>query len=155
MNMADLIKRASLLAFSIGLTPVALKTGTTGTLAASLESLPTGQYYYVNSNAGSDAGSNADAEPAERRRQAYVLLRKAGTTVIGVDGRSQTPTCFRGFIEGDRIIDATRVFPPYQPDSRWDTQEELVNLSQYQAIEQPPSPEQAETLQTCIQFFWR
>lgn len=143
MNLAGLITGASIFTLSVGLNPVALNPEANATRAASLESLPTGQYYYVTS----------DAE--ERRGQSYVLLRKAGTTVIGVDGRSPTPACFRGFIKDDRIIDATRVFPPYQPDSRWDTQQDLMNLSQYQVIEQDPTDEQAETLQTCMQFFWR
>lgn len=143
MKMAGLITGASILSLSVGLNPVALNPEANATSTASLESLPTGQYYYV--------ASEAD----KRRTTAYVLLRKAGTTVIGVDGRSPMPACFRGFITGDRIIDATRVFPPYQPDSRLDTQEELMNLSQYQVIEQDPTDEQAETLQTCMQFFWR
>lgn len=110
--------------------------------ATSLEALPTGQYYYVDG-------------ASDRRHPPYLLLRKAGSTVIGVDGRSRMQPCFRGFIKGDRIVNATRLFPPYRPDSTWDTQEELADLSQYQVVEQDPTDEQAETLRTCIQFFWR
>jgi hypothetical protein len=123
--------------------------------ANSLESLPPGTYYYEHPS-----------------RSASVLLRKAGRSVIGLD--SQEQACFRGFIEGDRIVNATRVDPPYQPDSRLEHRDGIMlNLAEYQRVEDSiaanapfaatiaprPSLEEhmrqvdRETLQTCIQFF--
>lgn len=143
MNRVSIIVGASILFFGIGFNQVASQHKAIAITTPALENLPTGQYYYVQS------------EASVPERQRYVLLRKAGSTVIGIDARSRLHSCFRGFIKGDRIVDATRVFPPYQPDSRWDTQDELVDLSQYQTIEPDLTDEQSETLQTCIQFFWR
>ncbi|MBD3884145.1 hypothetical protein IFO70_20570 [Phormidium tenue FACHB-886] len=112
--------------------------------AISLEQLPTGRYYYASPEAS-----------ANLKRRSFVLLRKAGTTVIGFDHRSAAePACFRGFIEGDRIINATRVLPPYQPDSPLHSGETL-DLTGYQPVEHDVSAQEAETLQTCINFFWR
>jgi hypothetical protein len=110
-----------------------------------LESLPTGQYYYIRKNT------------PPQTHAGYVLLRKAGRTVIGVDGRIPLqPVCFRGFIHANQIIHATRVYPPYQPDSRWEVNRDvMVELSSFEPVDRLPSPEQLKTLQTCIQFFWR
>jgi hypothetical protein len=111
-----------------------------------LETLPTGQYYYQSVGA------------ADARERGYVLLRKAGKTVIGIDRRelSRRNPCFRGFAEGDRITNATQVFPPYQPDSRLDFQAgEWMDLAQYQQSEPTLTVQQTAELQTCIEFFWR
>jgi hypothetical protein len=112
---------------------------------AMLETLPTGQYYYVRK----------DTPP--QTQAGYVLLRKTGRTVIGVDGRIQAqPVCFRGFIAANQITHATRVYPPYQPDSRWEVDRDvMVELSTYEQVDRSPTAEQLKTLQTCIQYFWR
>jgi hypothetical protein len=109
-----------------------------------LEDLPTGQYYYEVPT------SLTQAEPR------FVLLRKAGRGIIGLDRRSTSNICFRGFLEGDRIINAVRVFPPYHPDSKWDAREgELMNLSRYQQVDRKITTAEATALQTCLQFFSR
>jgi hypothetical protein len=112
---------------------------------ATLENLPTGEYRYERI-----AG-------AGRGRPAYVLLRKVGTTVIGLDARSlREQACFRGFIQDNQIVTATRIFPPYQPDSRWEHIEGLmVDLEQYQRVDREDSEADRAALQTCIEFFWR
>lgn len=123
--------------------------------AIALESLPPGEYYYENPSSF-----------------AYVLLRKSGRTVIGLDAQGRA--CFRGFIEGDHIVNATRVYPPYQPDSRLEHQDGIMlDLAQYQRAESPiaerdpagmtiaPRPSLEDqmrqvdraTLETCLQFF--
>jgi len=113
-------------------------------LPTSLENLPTGQYYYENVAGG-------------RVEQGYILLRKIGRTVVGIDGRSRTQSpCFRGFLEGDRIVDATRIYPPYHTDSRWDAHRgEMVDLGDYQRVNRAITDEQAETLITCLRIFSR
>lgn len=99
----------------------------------SLEEQSTGQYYYTG----------------------YILLRKAGHTAIGVDGRRSRLICFRGFVEGDRIVNATRIMPPYQPDSRWESRDgTMVDLSGYDRVGQPDE-EQLEALQKCLDVFAR
>lgn len=136
----------------------------------SLQNLPTGEYYYQRPS------------PPGRPSRAYVLLRKVGRTVIGLDVRLRERACFRGFIEDNRIVDATRVLPPYQPDSQWQYGEGvMLDLDAYQRIPISPdssaadpvisnqalpyapishegeaiTPEDRATLQTCIELFWR
>ena len=110
----------------------------------SLENLPTGEYYYEKIRTREEAPSQS------------ILLRKAGRTVIGVQIRSESGNpCFRGFAEENRIVNATRVFPPYDPASRSDFQEEMLDLNQYSLVEREVSEGDRTTLQTCIQFFWR
>jgi hypothetical protein len=102
-----------------------------------LEEQSAGQYYYLD---GEDR---------------YLLLRKAGHTAIGVDGRRSQLLCFRGFVEGDRITNATRIFPPYAPDSRWDSRDgTMVDLSQYQQVGLPDD-EREEALEKCLEVFAR
>jgi hypothetical protein len=85
----------------------------------------------------------------------YILLRKAGQSVIGVDARRSRPLCFRGLLEGDRVVNAMRIFPPYDPDSRWDTRDgTMVDLSQYQQAGQADEM-QEEALQKCLEVFAR
>lgn len=109
----------------------------------SLEDLPTGEYFYEEINT------------SERAPSQSVLLRKAGRTVIGVQIRRNGNSCFRGFAAGNQIVNATRVFPPYDPASRQDFQEEMLDLSQYSQVEREVGERDRATLQTCIQFFWR
>ncbi|MBD1867537.1 hypothetical protein H6F88_31150 [Oculatella sp. FACHB-28] len=109
--------------------------------ASSLENLPTGEYYY-------------EAIHASETSSRSILFRKAGRTVIGVQ-MGANRSCFRGFAEGNRIVNATRVFPPYDPASRQDFQEEMLDLSQYSPVERAGRDRDRATLRTCIQFFWR
>ncbi|NJN56883.1 MAG: hypothetical protein HC879_04995 [Leptolyngbyaceae cyanobacterium SL_5_9] len=113
----------------------------------SLENLPTGEYYYQPSFSGRGAGQ-------------FVWFRKAGRTVVGVMRSEDGNFCFRGFAEGNQIVDATRVFPPYDPASRQDFQEEMLDLGEYSQVERDGQVGRVRegdrtTLQTCIQFFWR
>jgi hypothetical protein len=108
----------------------------------SLENLPTGEYYYQKL-----ATENASSQS--------VWFRKAGRTVIGVVHAESGNLCFRGFAEGNQIVNATRVFPPYDPASRQDFQEEMLDLSQYSPVEEAGRDRDRTTLRTCIQFFWR
>ena len=106
---------------------------TPSTSSLSLEEQSTGQYYYAG----------------------YILLRKAGHSAIGIDGRRSQLACFRGFVEGDRIVNATRVLPPYQPDSRWESETGMmVDLSRYQQVGQPDE-DQLRALQKCVDVFSR
>ncbi|NJL21623.1 MAG: hypothetical protein HC895_13685 [Leptolyngbyaceae cyanobacterium SM1_3_5] len=69
-----------------------------------LEMLPMGEYYYERTGAG---------------RPQHVLLRKVGRTTIGVDLQAiGEPICFRGWLDGNTVVNATWMLPPYQPDSR-------------------------------------
>jgi hypothetical protein len=95
-----------------------------------------GQYFYL-----SDSG--------------YILLRKAGHSVIGVDGRRSRLLCFRGLLEGDRITNAMRIFPPYDPDSRWETRNgTMLDLSEYEQVGQADE-EQEAALKKCLEVFAR
>lgn len=110
--------------------------------STSFETLPRGEYYYVHLTTG---------------RPQHVLLRKAGRTVIGVDLQPiGEPMCFRGWFDGDRVVNATWLRPPYQPDSRL-THETgtLLDLTGYQPATTPPSDRDQAALQSCMNFFWR
>jgi hypothetical protein len=109
--------------------------------SVTLEEQSTGQYFYAALDAP----------------EQYLLMRKVGHSVIGVDGRRSQKICFRGFLDGDRIVNAMRIFPPYAPDSRWESSRsgELVNLSQYVQLDQLPTEEQAASLKPCLEFFSR
>lgn len=105
-----------------------------------LEQLPTGLYYYSQPNP---------------KRPNFVLFRKSGSTIIGLDHRSATaPACFRGFIDGNQIINTTRVFAPYQPDSQLQ-QGQTIDLTAYSVTEDTVPEDASTTLKTCISFFWR
>lgn len=108
----------------------------------SLEMLPTGEYYYESSGAG---------------RTSYVLLRKVGRTTIGVDLQAiGDPICFRGWLDGNAVVNATWMLPPYQPDARLMHEDGvLLDLSAYRpAIDSPRAIDRA-ALRSCMQFFWR
>ncbi|NEQ26964.1 MAG: hypothetical protein F6K28_49695 [Microcoleus sp. SIO2G3] len=111
----------------------------------SLEDLPPGEYYYEGSYSPQMKGNQ------------YVLLRKSGKTVVGLEVRSRSRNpCFRGFADENRIVNATRVFPPYHPDSKWEFQQgEALNMNQYHRVDQAGTTSDRETLQTCLQVFWR
>jgi hypothetical protein len=109
--------------------------------SVTLEEQSAGQYFYAAIDAP----------------EQFILVRKAGHSVIGVDGRRSQKICFRGFLDGDRIVNAMRIFPPYTPDSRWESSRsgELVNLSHYLQLDQLPTEEQAAALKPCLEFFSR
>lgn len=130
-------------------------TAPTAELTA-LENLPTGQYYYQEPPLRSSAQTslNAGANAPHQLRQGYLLLRKAGHSVIGIDRRLRSRhACFRGFVEGDRIISTMRVFPPYRPDARWERQADMVDLSRYQRVNRVPTAAEKTALQDCLAFF--
>ena len=108
----------------------------------SLQEKPTGEYYYESTGSG---------------RPQHVLLRKAGRTVIGVDLQAiGDPVCFRGWLEGDRIVNATWLLPLYQPDARLThTEGVMLDLASYHPVSDRPSAPDREALRSCMNFFWR
>ena len=109
---------------------------------------PAGTYRYTVADSGEGA-----------RRS--LLFRKSGSVVIGAElmsrrGRSHTPVlgCFRGQAEGDRIIYVTKVAPPYDPASRWESGL-VIDLAAGVSLDQPPTAAEQAALETCIQVFWR
>ena len=91
--------------------------------AMDLRDLENGEYYYERPGAA-DLVTNLI-------RDEYLLLSKRGRLVTGIHLGSQDGSlCFRGFIQNNTIVDATRIFPPYTPASRWDFQEEMLDLAQ-------------------------
>ncbi|MEO0533471.1 MAG: hypothetical protein AAF215_06345 [Cyanobacteria bacterium P01_A01_bin.123] len=111
----------------------------------SFSALPNGEYYYL----GTPASEFLDSP--------YILLHKWGRIVIGIDARLPTRlVCFKGFVEDDRIVDATSVLPPYTPGSAWDYQSgEMLDLSQYDRITYAGTEEDRATLDICLDVFSR
>lgn len=120
----------------LSLIPIALAQTPT------LEMLPTGEYYYESSGAG---------------RPQHVLLRKVGRTTIGVDLQTiGDPICFRGWLDGNAIVNATWMLPPYQPDSRLTREDGVfLDLTSYRPAIDTPSEADRAALRSCLQFFWR
>lgn len=113
--------------------------------SADLTALPTGRYYFAP----------PDQSSTSRKRPSFVLFRKSGSTIIGWDHRSALePACFRGFIEGDQVVRATRLFAPYQPDSVLQSGE-TIDMSGLESTDHEISAAEAQSLQTCMNFFWR
>ncbi len=112
---------------------------------ATLADLPAGSYRYEATHVSSGA------EPSQ------LLLWKRGHTVIGVQSRSATAKfCFRGFVEQNRIVNATRVAPPYAPDSRWEAlRGDAFNLDDYRRSERALTEGDQAALRQCFQVFWR
>lgn len=109
---------------------------------AMLENLPTGNYYYENLR-------------SEKVGNQYIVLRKVGHVVVGVDVQSRFRNpCFKGFVEQNRIVDATRIFSPYDPASKWDHRKgEVFNLDSYRRIEQTFTASDNAALQKCLRVF--
>lgn len=108
-----------------------------------LENMPAGNYYYER------------LRFSEVARNQYVLLRKVGHTVAGIEvrGRSGNP-CFKGFVEQNSVVDATRVLPPYNPASKWEHQKgEMLNLDTYRRIDRTFTARDNAALQKCIRVF--
>lgn len=107
-----------------------------------LENLPTGNYYYERIR-------------SEKATNQYVLLRKAGHIVAGIEVRSRSGNpCFKGFANQNSVVDATRVFPPYEPASKWEHQKgEALNLNSYRRIERVITTSDQAALMKCIRVF--
>ncbi|MBD2101955.1 hypothetical protein H6F94_13900 [Leptolyngbya sp. FACHB-261] len=106
--------------------------------------LPRDYYYEQLSSSGRPSGQ-------------YLLFRRLGRTVIGLEGRRQSePACFRGFFNQGQIENVTRVSPPYRTSSRWQSLRGLVyDLNHYQATEHRLSDTENAALVRCIQAFSR
>ena len=111
----------------------------------SLSELPNGEYYYL------------DAPRSELSANSYVLLHKWGRIAIGIDVRPPSGSaCFKGFIQDNRIVDATRVLPPYTPDAQWDYQPgDMLDLSYYNNVADPVAEEVRANLEICLDVFAR
>ncbi|NJL86169.1 MAG: hypothetical protein HC886_09600 [Leptolyngbyaceae cyanobacterium SM1_1_3] len=115
--------------------------------AQTFANLPTGTYRYTTPDSG--------------RLFRTMLLRKSGSAVIGVElvgDRASTDvmalSCFRGQAQGDRLIYVTRVQPPYDPASEWQSGQEL-ELAAGVSRDTSLAPAEQTALETCIQLFWR
>ncbi len=113
--------------------------------SAPLEELPTGNYYYE------------ELASSQRGRRQYVLLRKAGRVVVGIEvGPKSGNACFKGFVEQNSVVTATRIFPPYAPDSRWEHQRgEAINLNRYRRTDWTGTDSDKAALLKCLQLFSR
>ena len=108
-----------------------------------LENMPTGNYYYEG------------LRFSEVARSPYILLRKVGHAVAGVEirGRVGNP-CFKGFLDQNSVVDATRVLPPYNPASKWEHQKgEMFNLDSYRRIDRTFTASDNAALQKCLRVF--
>ncbi|MBF2003428.1 MAG: hypothetical protein IGS38_22230 [Synechococcales cyanobacterium M58_A2018_015] len=115
-----------------------------------LEALPPGQYDYLQ------VEPNPDGLALPERQDNTLLLHKVGRTVIGVNRRrGMAQLCFRGFAEDNRLLNVTRIFPPYQPDSNWDFQADWLDVSNYQRRERAFTAAEQADLLTCLQVFGR
>ncbi|MEL7314050.1 MAG: hypothetical protein AAFN08_03755, partial [Cyanobacteria bacterium J06559_3] len=88
---------------------------------------------------------------------AYLLLQKWGRIVVGVDTLSSSrTTCFKGFVEDNAIVDATRVLPPYTPDAEWTYQPgEMLDLSDYDRRGDAIAEADRTALNVCLDVFAR
>lgn len=114
-------------------------------LTPALFELPDGQHYY------------AEPTSSELTRTRSLFLQKWGRIVVGVDTLSSAgTTCFKGFIEEDTIVDATRVLPPYTPNAEWAYQPgEMVDLSDYDRRTEAISATDRAALDICLEVFAR
>ncbi|MEM9005074.1 MAG: hypothetical protein AAGE59_16320 [Cyanobacteria bacterium P01_F01_bin.86] len=110
-----------------------------------LSELPDGEHYYLGHSS------------SELFDTPYVLFHKWGRIVVGVDSRSPSGlACFKGFIEDNTIVDATRVLPPYTPDAEWDYRPgEMLDLSNYERHPDAIAATDRSTLSTCLDVFAR
>ena len=110
-----------------------------------LSESPNGEYFFKGS-----PSSELSGEP-------YLLLHKWGRIVVGMDARLPLEiACFKGFIEDNKIVEATRVLPPYTPDADWAYQPgEMLDLGSYERSTEPSMEVDRETLEVCLQVFSR
>ena len=110
-----------------------------------LSGSPNGEYFFRGSPSSELSG------------ESYLLLRKWGRIVVGMDARLPLEiACFKGFIEDNKIVDATRVLPPYTPDADWAYQPgEMLDLDSYERSTEPSIEVDREMLEVCLQVFSR
>lgn len=114
-----------------------------------LQALSNGTHFYGEVGSPNDVGGK------------YVLFRKAGNTVIGSEyiQNSGHPTCFKGTIDQDSVVNVTFALPP-EPGTGgtfWDfeTQGRLNLLATYphSLDDVTPSGNVARFLRECVQVF--
>ncbi|MBE7381023.1 MAG: hypothetical protein F6J95_006400 [Leptolyngbya sp. SIO1E4] len=112
---------------------------------AFLQELPDGEHYYRGHGA------------SELLTAPYTLFRKWGRIVVGIHGHSaMDAACFKGFLDGSTLVDATRVLPPYTPDAEWDYQPGvMLDLGQYEKVTDPMVAADREALEVCLEVFSR
>lgn len=110
-----------------------------------LLTLPNGEYYY-----SSPSSSEGFDSP-------YILLHKWGRIAVGIDARLPTNVaCFKGFVDDNRIVDTTVVWPPYAPDAQWQYQPgEMVDLSGYERMIDAATAADTAALDVCLEVFSR
>ncbi|MEL6854074.1 MAG: hypothetical protein AAFO83_03085 [Cyanobacteria bacterium J06607_13] len=110
-----------------------------------LSELPDGEHYYVQPTSHELTGDRA------------LFLKKWGRIVVGVDTLSSSRvTCFKGFVEEDAIVDATRVHPPYTPNAEWTYQSgEMLSLGDYRRRTDAIAATDRTALDICIDVFAR
>ncbi|HHP7243378.1 MAG TPA: hypothetical protein ACFE0H_01695 [Elainellaceae cyanobacterium] len=118
--------------------------------ATGLESLLNGDYVY-------EAIAPSSTVPLSEVASHQILLRKAGHVAIGMQTNFLSQhLCFKGFIEGNQLVDTTRVLPPYTPDAQWHyDQGNWLDLDDYHRRQQAVSPEDRAAFETCLLVFSR
>lgn len=108
-----------------------------------LKSLLTGEYYYNRLDSSRMSGNR------------YLFFHKIGHTVIGIDVQSLSKNpCFRGMVNQNSIINVTRIFPPYDPASKWEfLQGKALDLNHYRKIDRASTASDRAALLRCIQVF--
>ncbi len=124
-------------------------------LALGLSELPDGEHYYAAPTASELAGSELIA--GELIGDRTLFLQKWGRIVVGVDMvSSANSTCFKGFVEEGKIVDATRVLPPYTPNAEWTYQPgEMIDLSDYDRRIEAIAATDRTALDICLEVFAR
>lgn len=108
-----------------------------------LESLPSGEYYYEK------------LLSSKKSINRYLLLSKRGHIVTGIDGQSLSKNpCFKGFVKQNSLVNVTRVFPPYDPASKWEfLKGEAFDLNLYRKVDRAIAASEKTALLKCIQVF--
>lgn len=108
-----------------------------------LRSLTSGDYYYEKINSFKMSNNR------------YLLFHKIGHTVIGIDVQSLFEnSCFRGMVSQNSIVNVTRIFPPYDPASKWEfLQGKAIELNHYRKIDRASTASDRAALLRCIQVF--
>lgn len=122
-------------------------------LTPELFDLPDGEHYFV-------AARSNELTSNELTSDRTLFLRKWGRIVVGVDTISSQATCFKGFVEENAIVGATRVLPPYTPNAEWTYQSgKMIDLGGYdrqiEAIAATDTATDRTALDTCLEVFSR
>ena len=138
------LKRSLVTSVSVGMLLIGTPPGALWS-ETSLRALPDGEHYYQGQSS------------SELLVTPYALFHKWGRIVVGIEGHSPADAaCFKGFLEGHAIVDATRVLPPYTPDAEWNYQSGLMlDLSQYEKGVNPANEVEREALEICLDVFSR